>query len=37
MTELLIMEKMAGQYGLLPKRWFRQLEALRSLPEREAT
>lgn len=33
MTELLILEKMAGQYGLLPRRWFAQLEQIRALPE----
>jgi hypothetical protein len=32
---LLIEKKMAGQYGLLPKRWVATLEAIRALPELE--
>lgn len=35
MTRLLIEKTMAGQYGLLPKRWFAQLEEIRALPERK--
>ena len=35
MTRLLIEKKMAGQFGLLPKRWVAQLEAIRALPERK--
>lgn len=34
-SEFLILEKMVGQYGLLPRKWFAQLEQIRALPERD--
>jgi hypothetical protein len=30
---LLIAKKTAGNYGLAPKKWLAQLEAIRALPE----
>lgn len=33
LTRLLIEKKTAGNYGLAPKKWRAQLEAIRALPE----
>jgi hypothetical protein len=33
MSRLLIEKRQAGNYGLAPKRWVAQLDALRALPE----
>lgn len=33
MSRLLIEKKMDGQYGLAPRKWTAQLDALRELPE----
>lgn len=33
MTRLLIEKKTAGNFGLAPRRWVAQLEAIRALPE----
>jgi hypothetical protein len=35
MSRLLIEKKQTGNYGLAPKRWVAQLDALRGLPEAE--
>ena len=32
-TRMLITTKTRGNYGLAPKRWLAQLEAIRALPE----
>jgi hypothetical protein len=36
-SRLLIEKKTAGNYGLLPRRWVAQLEAIRGLPEAKET
>ena len=33
MSRLLIQKTQAGNYGLAPRKWLAQLEALRELPE----
>ena len=37
MSRLLIEKRQAGNYGLAPKRWAAQLDALRGLPEAKQT
>ena len=37
LSRLLIELKMRGQFGLAPRKWLAQLEAIRSLPEATET